>query len=285
MNSLDPAWLSARLVDVLNGGDPQPIATACAPGITVFATIVEEVLDPFARRDLTCLTSFVKAWHEAMPDIRFVADGIDTAGGAIVVRWRARGTHQKPIGYVQAKGRPITLSGVCAFRLAGDHISEIRLATDVYDFLLQTETICADPAVVRGAAREQNGAAMAWLQRAVATRRDELAAPVDAATVLHAAVHFYASSAFDQQSFELHGAGQFGRLFALLREQFASAELSVDDGVSQGNTTTFRGHAVVERHGERYSYLLRCGFRTGRDRVAESWFEINVPPTLLEVFA
>lgn len=285
MNPLDPAWLSTRLVDVLNGGDPQPIANVCAPGVTVFATIVEEVLDPFARRDLSCLTSFVKAWREAMPDIRFAVDGVDAAGGTLAVRWRARGTHQKPIGYVQAKGRPIDLSGVCAFRFTGDRISEIRLASDVYDFLLQTETICADPAEVRGNAREKNAAAMAWVQRAVATRHDELAAPIDAATVLHAAVHFYASSAFDQQSFELHGAGQFGRLFGLLREHFASAELSVDDGVSQGSTTTFRGRAVVERHGERYAYLLRCGFRTARDRVAETWFEINVPPTLLEVFA
>ncbi len=285
MSATDPQFLAHRLLEVLNGADTTQLAGVCAPGVTVFATVVEEILDPFTRRDMSRLGEFVAAWRNAMPDIRFAPGRVDAGNGVTTVHWTASGTLTRAIGYVRPTGGPIALRGVCVFRCAGDRVTEIRLAPDVYDFLLRTETICAEPATARGRAPETNAAGLAWLRAATAERRDVLTAPMDASTLLHANVQFYASAAMDQRTFELHGPGQFPRLLGFLREEFASVDLRVDGGVSQGHTTTFRGRAVVEREGERYGYLLRCGFRSTEARIAESWFEIYVPPTLHEVFA
>ncbi len=285
MNATDSQLLAHRFLDVLNGADTAQLAGACAPGVTVFATVVEENLDPFTRRDMSRLGEFVAAWRNAMPDIRFALGRVDAGNGVTTVHWTANGTHTRAIGYVRPTGGPIALRGVCVFRCAADRVTEIRLAPDVYDFLLRTGTICADPATTRGRAPEVNAAGMAWLRAATAERRDAVSEPVDATTLLHANVQFYASAAMDQRTFELHGPGRFSQLLGFLRDEFASVDLRVGSGISQGHTTTFRGRAVVEREGERFGYLLRCGFRTTEARVAESWFEIYVPPTLHEVFA
>ena len=103
-------------------------------------------------------------------------------------------------------------------------------------------------------------------------------------TRLHATVRFYASSEFDTKSFEFGGAGELTALLAFLRTEFTSIELALDEGVSQGHTSTFRGKARVVRGGEKLSYMFRCGFRSSGKRIDESWVEMQVPPTLREAF-
>ena len=281
----DAGNLPTSLVAVLNGGDLHVLTSSCAPGVTVFAPIAEETIDPFARRDPGRIGEFVAAYHRAMPDIRFGLVGSVRNGDSLTVRWNARGTHRQALGYIAPSGNAVTIEGTCVFRFTANQITEVRLAADIYGFLLQTGALCADPGVARGRAPAIAAAAMAALRDAVAQRVTTVGAPFDDGTKLHANVSYYASAALEQATFDLHGAGAMPRLLGELRDRFASAEFTFDAGVSQGHTTTFRGHARVERDGERYCYKLRCGFRTKGERIAESWFEVLVPPTLHEVFA
>lgn len=283
MNESDS--LPGALVAILNGGALDALTARCAPGVTVFATIAEETLDPLARRDPERLREFVQAYHRAMPDVRFALVSAERRGDTLSVRWSARGTHRHALGYIPPSGNTVTLDGTCVLRFAAEQISEIRLAADIYGFLLQTGALCADPGVARGRAPEVAALAMGALRDAVANRATTVGSPFDAATMLHANVRYYASAALEQEGFDVHVTAGANRLLAELAERFTSVEFTFDGGVSQGYTTTYRGHARVERDGERYCYHLRCGFRSKSDRVAESWFEILIPPTLHEVFA
>lgn len=284
MSSIDPSSLADLVVDFLNGGSPAALTSLCTSGVEVFATIAEEILDPFAKRDPARLTEFVDAYRLAFPDIQFALAGVEAAASAVTARWTARGTHRGALGYIQPSGEAVSISGTCVLRLSGGRVNEIRLAADVYDILLQTGGLCADPAQSKGTARQINGAAMDSLRRAIVGRSTDVAAPIDEDTVLHANVGFYASSEFDRKEFEVDGRGKFRALLAFLREQFSSVEPALDDGLSQGRTTTFRGRARVIRAGERYCYMFRCGFRASGSRIGESWVELQVPPTLREVF-
>jgi hypothetical protein len=285
MSATDPNLLAECVVELLNGGGAKRLVSLCAPDVTVFAPITEEGLDPFAKRDPSRLDEFVAAFRRAFPDVRYSAAGVESSAAAVTVKWSARGTHRAALSYIQPSGLSVPISGTCVLKSEGGPIREIRLAADIYDLLLQTEALCADPAQVRGQARAVNGAGMDALRKAIVGRSADAGAPLDKDTLLHAVVRFYASSEFDTQSFELGGAGQFPALLAFLRREFTGIDLALDEGVSQGHTTTFRGTARVARAGERFCYMFRAGFRSSGARIVESWVEVQVPPTLREAFA
>lgn len=280
----DPAHLAACVVDLLNGGGSAKLVGLCVPDVTVFAPVTEEGLDPFAKRDPSRLDDFVAAFRRAFPDVRYSLAGVETKPGAVNVKWSARGTHRAALSYIQPCGESVPFSGTCLLKFEEGEIVEIRLAAEIYDLLVQTGAICADPGQVRGDAPAVNGSAMEALRKAITGRGAEIGAPFDDKTLLHSVVRFYASKEFDTQTFELGGAGQLPALLAFLRKEFTSAELSVDGGVSQGHTTTFRGKLRLVRGGEKLCYLFRAGFRCTGRRIAESWVEVQAPPTLREAF-
>ncbi|MBK7642947.1 MAG: ester cyclase [Planctomycetes bacterium] len=284
MTATDTQSLAGCVVDFLNGGGAQKLIAQCAEDVTVFAPITEEGLDPFAKRDASKLDDFVSAFRAAFPDVRYALAGVQPGQDSVTVKWTARGTHRAALSYIQPCGESVAFTGSCLLKFEEGLITEIRLAADIYDLLVATGAICAEPGQTRGQAPVLNAAAMDALRKAIVARSGELGAPFDKDTLLHAVVRFYASSEFDTQTFELGGAGQFPALLAFLRKEFTSIELALDAGVSQGHTTTFRGKARVERGGERLSYMFRSGFRSRGTRVVESWVEMQVPPTLREAF-
>jgi hypothetical protein len=285
MSATDPNLLAECVVELLNGGGARRLVSLCAPDVTVFAPITEEGLDPFARRDPSKLDEFVAAFRRAFPDVRYAAAGVESSASAVTVKWSARGTHRAALSYIQPSGQLVPISGTCTLKSEGGPITEIRLAADIYDLLVQTGAICADPAQVRGQSAVVNRSALDGLRKAIVGRQGDVAAPFDKDTLLHAVVRFYASSEFDTKSFEVGGAGSFPALLAFLRTEFSSIELALDEGVSQGHTTTFRGTARVARAGERFCYMFRAGFRSSGARIGEAWVELQVPPTLREAFA
>lgn len=281
---MDNQTLASCVVDLLNGGGTQKLIAHCSPDVTVFAPVTEEGLDPFAKRDPSRLDEFVAAFRRAFPDLRYSLAGVDSGPDVLTVKWSARGTHRAPLSYIQPCGESVPIRGTCVLKSEGGKILEIRLAADIYDLLVQTGAICADPAQVRGESRAVNGSAMDALRKAIVGKQSAVGAPFDERTRLHATVRFYASSEFDTKSFEFGGAGELTALLAFLRTEFTSIELALDEGVSQGHTSTFRGKARVVRGGEKLSYMFRCGFRSSGKRIDESWVEMQVPPTLREAF-
>lgn len=67
----------------------------------------------------------VTTFRQAMPDLNVTIDDLFGEGDLVVDRWAAVGTHTgEPLFGVAATGRPIQISGIHEFRIAGGRIAE-----------------------------------------------------------------------------------------------------------------------------------------------------------------
>lgn len=71
-----------------------------------------------------------RSWHEGIrvtfPDIHYQIDDIFAAGDRVTVRWRARASHQGPLGgFIPPTGKAIEWPGIHIVRVAEGKIVEI----------------------------------------------------------------------------------------------------------------------------------------------------------------
>jgi predicted ester cyclase len=65
-----------------------------------------------------------RALHTAFPDLRYTVDDILAEGDKVVVRGTLRGTHTGSLFGLAPTGRPVTVTDIGVFRIAGGKIVE-----------------------------------------------------------------------------------------------------------------------------------------------------------------
>ena len=73
---------------------------------------------------------FVAHWRRALPDLVHQVEDVRTDRDMVVVRWRARGTHQGRLWGVRPTGRQIEVPAFELSRVLDGHIVEQWLALD-----------------------------------------------------------------------------------------------------------------------------------------------------------
>ena len=89
-------------------------------------------------------------WKQAMtgfatafPDARFTVDEVVAEGDRVVVRHTLRGTHKGDFQGIPPTGRPIAVTGIVVYRVAGGQIVEAWLNADFLGLLQQLGAIPA----------------------------------------------------------------------------------------------------------------------------------------------
>ncbi|MGA2002035.1 MAG: ester cyclase [Terriglobales bacterium] len=65
-----------------------------------------------------------KGWRQAFPDGQYTVDQVIAEGDLVVVRFTGRGTNTGTGNHLPATGKPIEMTGVAIFRMAGGKIAE-----------------------------------------------------------------------------------------------------------------------------------------------------------------
>lgn len=66
---------------------------------------------------------FVKAFHDAFPDLTYTIDDTVREGDRVVTRWTARGTHEGEFAGVPPTGKKATMVGITVFKLRDGKIA------------------------------------------------------------------------------------------------------------------------------------------------------------------
>jgi steroid delta-isomerase-like uncharacterized protein len=84
-----------------------------------------EVLDEiFSAELMQRIGPSVIPFLTAFPDWHGTVDDIIAEGDTVVNRWTGHGTHLVELMGIPATGKPVTLTGITIFRVAGDKIVE-----------------------------------------------------------------------------------------------------------------------------------------------------------------
>jgi steroid delta-isomerase-like uncharacterized protein len=84
-----------------------------------------EVLDEiFSAELMQRIGPSVIPFLTAFPDWHGTVDDIIAEGDTVVNRWTGHGTHLVELMGIPATGKPVTLTGITIFRIAGDKIVE-----------------------------------------------------------------------------------------------------------------------------------------------------------------
>jgi steroid delta-isomerase-like uncharacterized protein len=75
--------------------------------------------------------------HATFGNPVLTVDDIVAEADRVAVRWTLRGSHEGPFNGIAATGKPVTLSGINIYRLAGGKIKENHESVDVYGLLMQ----------------------------------------------------------------------------------------------------------------------------------------------------
>lgn len=265
-----------RLMAYLEDGDPAAFMALCDRDLVVHSASLWRAggppPDPSGNETLAAV---VEQYRSLFPAASFSLVEIAGSDGEMSFRWRGDGTHGPT-------GRAVRLSGTGRMRIEKERVVEIWFAADLYDLMLQLDRICPSPGLATGRSADLNRSAAEVLRRAL-MREPASDLPRDA--VLHASVTVYADlgKGFATRELRFEGAGQLDRMLDFLREQFASViELRLDDGVSQGSTSTFRGTIRFTAGASRQRYRLILCVSSPRDRVTDIWVQVMPPATLKE---
>lgn len=155
---------------------------------------------------------------------------------------------------------------------------------DNYSALVQPGRICPDPGQSTGRSAAVNQLAAESLRQALVmnTMPGE---PLHSDTAIHAYIKVYRdlSEGVETDTVRLEGTGKMGEFLSLIRDCFGdSLDVSLNGGISQGCTTTFRGTIRARMQIGTHKYGIACGFVSSADRVTECWVMITPPPTLME---
>jgi steroid delta-isomerase-like uncharacterized protein len=88
-------------------------------------------------RGREAVKGFVAAYRAAFPDAVSTVEDQVAEGDTVATRWRARGTHDGPLGDLPATGREFAIDGVTIERLEGGRIAEVWVARDELGLMRQ----------------------------------------------------------------------------------------------------------------------------------------------------
>jgi steroid delta-isomerase-like uncharacterized protein len=86
------------------------------------------------------------AYRAGIQDLRFTVEEQIAAGGSVVTRWVAHGTHDGELLGLAATGNPIEVHGITIHRLADGRIQEGWWNWDVLGLMRQIDAIPAEQA-------------------------------------------------------------------------------------------------------------------------------------------
>jgi steroid delta-isomerase-like uncharacterized protein len=133
--------LSRRFTEYFSTGDDALADEILAPHVVFHGTSGDGELHGIDE-----LKSFVASYREAFPDARSTVEDQVAAGGTVVTRWRARGTHRGRLGPIPPTQRAFTMDGVTIERIAGGKIVEVWVARDELGLLRQLGVVASPQA-------------------------------------------------------------------------------------------------------------------------------------------
>ena len=85
----------------------------------------------------------VSMYHTALPDLRVPIEDLISEGDRVVIRWRARGTHQGELMGIPPTGNRVQMTGMYMSRISGGKIVE---EWNIYDLLGLMQQLGVSPA-------------------------------------------------------------------------------------------------------------------------------------------
>ena len=92
-------------------------------------------------RGVEAVKAFIATYRTAFPDAFSTVEDQIAEDDRVVTRWRARGTHDGPLGDLPATGRAVEFDGVTIERVEGDRIVEVWVARDELGLMRQLGTL------------------------------------------------------------------------------------------------------------------------------------------------
>jgi steroid delta-isomerase-like uncharacterized protein len=117
--------LSRRFTELFSTGDEALADEILSPDVVFHGTAGTGEL-----RGIEAMKSFIAEYRRAFPDARSTVEDQVAEDDKVVTRWRARGTHQGPLGPLAATGRNFEMDGITVERIAGGKIAEVWVARD-----------------------------------------------------------------------------------------------------------------------------------------------------------
>lgn len=268
------------ILEFLNGSNTAPFLNQCASNIIMHGSVLGLKLP-----DRDPLGFWLHMYRSVFPDLHFsMQSSSETSSIELSFKWIATGTHKGPIKLIEPTHRLINIPGSCRVRFEDEKIKELWLNVDSYTILQQLGRILPEPGQSTGQSAALNQLAAESLCQAI-RRRETNALGLDEAVILHANINTYVElgKSIALNNIRLDGANQTPCFLKLIKQQFTDIiELTLDQGISQGSTTTFRGsiQGTIGSIKQRYDFI--CSFVSPATCVTEYWIQINPPPTLME---
>jgi steroid delta-isomerase-like uncharacterized protein len=124
--------VSSKFTELFSTGDEELTDRIMSPDV-VFHNATAD--GPLRGRD--AFKGFLAAYRRAFPDAHSTVEAQVAEGDTVVTRWRARGTHDGPLGPIPATGREFETHGITIERIEGGRIAEVWVARDELGLLRQ----------------------------------------------------------------------------------------------------------------------------------------------------
>ena len=99
--------------------------------------VLHHPLSPEAVRGPEGFKQLVTSLRTAFPDLSITAEDLIAEGDKVAAWFTVRGTHQGTLLDIPPTGKPVMLTGVAMYRIAGGKIVEDRVAEDLLALMQQ----------------------------------------------------------------------------------------------------------------------------------------------------
>jgi steroid delta-isomerase-like uncharacterized protein len=105
--------------EVFNGGDIDVVDKLVATDV-----LGHDATSPEPKRGLASVKQVAVLFRTAFPNGRFPLEDLIAEGDKVVARWGLQGTQQGAFMGVAPTGKPVSVTGIVIYRLAGGKIAE-----------------------------------------------------------------------------------------------------------------------------------------------------------------
>jgi steroid delta-isomerase-like uncharacterized protein len=124
--------VSAKFTELFSTGDERAADQLMSADVVFHGATPN---GPLEGRD--AFKGFLAAYRRAFPDAHSTVEAQVAEGDTVVTRWRARGTHDGPLGPIPATGREFETHGITIERIEDGRIAEVWVARDELGLLRQ----------------------------------------------------------------------------------------------------------------------------------------------------
>ncbi|HKP89006.1 MAG TPA: ester cyclase [Thermoleophilaceae bacterium] len=124
--------LSAKFTELFSTGDEDAADRIMSQDVVFHHATAN---GPLRGRD--AFKGFLAAYRRAFPSAHSTVEAQVAEGDTVVTRWRARGTHDGPLGPIPATGRDFETHGITIERIEDGQIAEVWVARDELGLLRQ----------------------------------------------------------------------------------------------------------------------------------------------------